>query len=82
LFIGRKTANRIVTRAGLIGDDGKPLYSPHDLRRTFGTNLANRGVSPKVIMELMGHSSLDTTMKYYVSASLEEKRKAILQMTA
>lgn len=73
---------RIVTRAKLVGKDDKPLFSPHDLRRTFGTNLANRGKSPKVVMDLMGHADLTTTMKFYVDANVEEKKKAILEMTA
>ena len=71
---------RIVIRAGYtVTVDGrvKNKYSFHDLRRTFGTNLANRGVSPKVLQKLMGHAKLETTMKYYVNADMDEKRKAV-----
>ena len=36
----------------------------HSLRHTFGTELAARGVPIPVIKELMGHSSIATTMRY------------------
>ncbi|EGQ9239428.1 site-specific integrase [Vibrio vulnificus] len=37
---------------------------PHDLRRTFGTNLDRGGTSLKVIAELLGHASVTTTETY------------------
>jgi hypothetical protein len=36
----------------------------HSLRHTFGTECAARGVPVPVIKELMGHSSIATTMRY------------------
>jgi integrase len=36
----------------------------HDLRRTYGSHLAMRGVPLEVIQELMGHDTMDTTMRY------------------
>jgi integrase len=36
----------------------------HRLRHTFCTRLATRGVPPRTIMELAGHRSLTTTMRY------------------
>ena len=36
----------------------------HVLRHTFGSHLAQRGASPKVIQELMGRSDIATTMRY------------------
>ena len=33
-------------------------------RRWFITNLANKGVSVRVLMELVGHSSMAVTQKY------------------
>lgn len=45
---------------------GKIKYaSCHDLRRSFGERWALK-VMPQVLMELMRHESIDTTMKYYV----------------
>jgi len=44
--------------------------SRHDLRRSFGERWAER-VLPKVLMELMRHASIDTTMRYYVGQNAQ-----------
>ena len=36
----------------------------HDLRHTYGSHLAMRGVPLKVIQELMGHATLKMTLRY------------------
>lgn len=41
----------------------------HSLRHTFGTECAARGVPVPVIKELMGHSSIATTMRYVTVTS-------------
>ncbi len=47
--------------------------SPHKLRHTFATLALEAGVSPITISELLGHSSLNTTMKYtHVTNKLAE----------
>jgi integrase/recombinase XerD len=38
--------------------------SSHSGRRSFITNLANKGVSVRILQELAGHSSLAVTQKY------------------
>jgi integrase/recombinase XerD len=38
--------------------------SSHSGRRGFITNLANRGVSVRVLMELSGHKSIAVTQRY------------------
>ncbi len=42
----------------------KEPYSPHCLRHTFATQLLNAGVSIEVLKELMGHRSIQMTLKY------------------
>lgn len=49
---------RLYLSAGLAG------ASSHSGRRWFITRLAHAGVSPKVIMKLVGHRSLATTQRY------------------
>ena len=44
---------------------------PHRLRHTFCTNLVQRGVDLKTIQYLMGHSSIETTLKIYTHTNKE-----------
>ena len=37
---------------------------PHALRHTFGTALVRKGVRPDVVMRLMGHRDIKTTLRY------------------
>ena len=39
-------------------------YGPHSLRHTFATQLLNAGASLEVVKELMGHRSLQMTLRY------------------
>lgn len=59
----RKAVQRQLNRAFLL------KATPHKLRHTFGTRLANGGVDLLVIRDLMGHASLETTKQYTHVAS-------------
>ena len=65
---------RALAAAGIIRPEGRIGW--HDLRHTFGSHLAMKGADALQIQQLMGHSSLATTMRYIHLAS-EFKRKAI-----
>lgn len=54
----RYVLNTIADRAGVENTH------PHRFRRTFATNLAARGMDIQEIQRLMGHSKIDTTMRY------------------
>ena len=57
--------------------NGKAKYaSPHDLRRSFGSRWALR-VMPIYLKELMRHSNIATTMRYYVEVQAQELATAI-----
>jgi len=49
---------RIYKRSGIVG------ATSHSGRRTFITELANKGVSVRVLAALAGHSSIATTQRY------------------
>lgn len=49
----------------------------HDLRHTFASLLLEAGESPKVIQELLGHSSITTTMDIYAHITKKGKIKAV-----
>lgn len=62
----RKRWNRMIQTAGLQD------VTPHDLRETCLTLLAKGNVSAVIAQKLAGHSSINTTMKYYVNADDEK----------
>lgn len=41
-------------------------YTPHSMRHHFGTQLHIKGADPIYIKEQMGHSSIQTTIDYYI----------------
>jgi site-specific recombinase XerD len=41
-----------------------PLANPHRFRHTFGSDMVRAGVSLPALMQLMGHSEIETTMLY------------------
>ncbi len=45
-------------------ETGLNRLTPHDLRRTFATNLLLNGEDLFVVQDLMGHASIETTKKY------------------
>ena len=49
----------------------------HGLRKGYGTNLANMSTPAHTLKELMGHSSITTSMKYYLFSPDANKKKAV-----
>ena len=49
----------------------------HDLRHTFASLLLEAGESPKIIQELLGHTTITTTMDIYTHVSPKAKIQAI-----
>lgn len=61
----RAAFDRAVVRAGLgTSKDRIWKVTPHTLRHTFGSWLGQQGTSPLVIQEAMGHSKIQTSMRY------------------
>jgi integrase/recombinase XerD len=55
---------------------GVSSASSHSGRRTFITNLANKGVGVRVLASLAGHKSINTT-QIYIETNDEIKRNAV-----
>ncbi len=53
---------RALSRAGITREQG--FITWHDLRHTYGSHLAMRGVPLKVIQELMGHATIEMPLRY------------------
>ena len=56
--------------AALAGPGGQPLnVTPHQLRHTYATELANAGMSLQALMAVLGHVTPEMTLRYATLAS-------------
>ena len=53
------TFHKALDKAGL------PRIRIHDLRHTAATQLLERGIHPKVVQEMLGHSTITLTLDTY-----------------
>nr|MDT0663589.1 tyrosine-type recombinase/integrase [Micromonospora sp. DSM 115978] len=60
--LDRHTVTRLINKAGTAA--GLPHIHPHQLRHTLATQAINRGMSLEAIAALLGHRSLDMTLRY------------------
>lgn len=45
-------------------------------RKTYATNLINGGVDRSVVIEMMGHTNIDTTYKFYYKSDKDEEEES------
>jgi integrase len=55
-------------------------FTPYTTRHTFITRLAEEDVNPKVVMELAGHSCIETTLTYYTKSSSKILANAMIKL--
>jgi site-specific recombinase XerD len=60
--LDRHAVTRMINRAGKAA--GLPHIHPHQLRHTLATQAINRGMSLEAIAAMLGHRSLDMTLRY------------------
>jgi integrase len=65
-----------------IGLPREEQYRWHDLRHTATTRLAEAGVHPSVAREILGHTSIATTMEIYTHVDAQAQRAAFAKLTA
>jgi integrase len=87
--LGQQQVERIITTVGKLAavkvaerPKGETLAvkfaSAHDLRRSFGDRWASR-VMPQVLMELMRHESIETTLRYYVGRNAQQTASVLYE---
>lgn len=50
----------------------------HTLRHTFATECTEKGVESKVVSEVLGHTDIVITLRWYVHLSMDYKKGQIL----
>lgn len=58
-----------------------PHFSAHVLRHTFCTRLCENETNLKVIMEIMGHSDIQTTMNIYAEATGQKLQESMSKIS-
>lgn len=58
------------------------VMTPHTLRHTFCTNMANAGMNPKALQYLMGHSNITMTLNYYAHATFDSAKAEMERLAA
>ncbi|TKJ29701.1 MAG: integrase [Chloroflexi bacterium B3_Chlor] len=71
----RRSFKRYSERADIVG-------TPHVLRHSFATKAVRSGVSPFVLMRLLGHSDITTTMRYVHASSFGDLVAALDKMAS
>jgi len=61
---------------------GLPAIRLHDARHTFATWMLEQNVHPKVVSELLGHSSIRITLDLYTHVSLDLEKQAAATLNA
>lgn len=68
---------RIVDAEGRIVE----IIDLHSLRHTFASDLIRNGADPRTVQTLLGHKTLEMTMKIYATVFPEQKREAIAKLS-
>ena len=58
------------------------VTTPHTLRHTFCTNMANAGMNSKALQYLMGHANITMTLNYYAHATFDSAQAEFFRLTA
>ena len=59
-----------------------PHITPHILRHTFCTRMAQGNMNPKDLQYIMGHSNISITMNWYAHASIDTAKSEVQRLIA
>ena len=63
-------------------DEELPKITPHTLRHTFCTNMANKGMTPNNLQYIMGHQNITMTLGYYAHGGYQSALKEMQRLSA
>ena len=64
-----------------LGIEEKLAYTLKTFRKTFATNLADKGLDRADVADLLGHSIIETTRKYYVNTKAKTLRDKLNKLS-
>ena len=74
---------RLVEKYNKSHEEALPtVTTPHTLRHTFCTNMANAGMNPKALQYLMGHANITMTLNYYAHATFDSAQAEFFRLAA
>ena len=59
-----------------------PAITPHTMRHTFCTNMANKKITPNTLQYIMGHKNISMTLGYYTHGSAETAMTEMKELAA
>lgn len=59
-----------------------PAITPHTLRHTFCTNMANKKMTPNTLQYVMGHKNITMTLGYYAHGTAQSAMAEMLSISA
>ncbi len=75
--------HRLVEKYNKNHEEALPaVTTPHTLRHTFCTNMANAGMNPKALQYLMGHANITMTLNYYAHATFDSAQAEFFRLAA
>lgn len=74
---------RLVQKYNKCHEEALPkTTTPHAMRHTFCTRLANAGMNPKALQYIMGHSNITMTLNYYAHATFASAKAEMERLIA
>lgn len=74
------TFKNLVKKYNKTHKEALPNITPHILRHTFCTRLANKNMNPKSLQYIMGHSNINITLNLYVHTTLEDVKTEMTRL--
>ena len=78
----RSVLKNVVAKYNKSHDEPLPKITPHCLRHTFCTRLAQKNMNPKNLQYIMGHASITITLDLYAHASEDGANREMRSLIA